>query len=248
MNSQSFLIIPAIDLMDGKAVRLRQGEADKKTIFSDNPADVARQFAGAGAKRIHLVDLDGAFGGKPKNLPVIEQIRAAVDCELELGGGLRTHESIQAALDAGINDAILGTAAAEHPDLFAALAGEFAPNLIAGIDARDGIVVTRGWVQTVDGLPAVDLARQAIQLGVRRVIYTDVATDGMMRGPNLARLQEMAAIEDIEITASGGVTQRSDLEDILALKQPSITGAIVGRAIYEGAIDLKNAIEVCQHG
>ena len=225
------LLYPAIDLMDGQVVRLERGLAEKKTVYSDDPVAMALRWQAAGADWIHLVDLDAAFEGKSRNLEVIRAIAEAVTVPCELGGGMRDAGSIEAGLSTGVRRVIIGTKAAE-PGFLAQAAGAFGPSRLAvGIDAKDGKVAVKGWVETME-LTALDLAREAVTAGIRTIIYTDIATDGMLRGPNLEAMREMAEAVPCDLIASGGV---SGPEDIVALAAiPGIHGAIIGRALYEG--------------
>lgn len=234
-------IIPAIDLAAGKCVRLRQGDMNQRTIYSDAPADMARYWQDQGAEILHLVDLDGAMGGHSANLPTIEAIARAIEIPIELGGGLRTLDDIRRAMGLGIHWAILGTAALHHPEVVEAGVEQFGDRIIVGIDARAGRVAVAGWQET-SGTPAVELARRMEELGVGKLICTDIATDGMMTGPNLESLRTMAEAVQVPVIASGGV---SKLEDVVALKtlEPlGISGVITGKALYEGTLDLKAAI------
>jgi phosphoribosylformimino-5-aminoimidazole carboxamide ribotide isomerase len=236
------LPIPAIDLMDGHVVRLSRGEARAKTVYSDDPVAVARGFEAAGAKRLHVVDLDGAFGGEPKNLASIAAIRRAVTMEIEVGGGLRTAEAVERVLGLGVDYAILGTGALRDRDLVARLAARHGARLIVGIDAREGLIAVEGWVETSD-LKATEFARQLAGLGVGTAIATDIATDGMLTGPNLGFYRELAAAApELKLIASGGVRDIADLEALEGLGLPQLIGAISGRAIYEKTLDLAEAM------
>ena len=225
------LLYPAIDLMDGQVVRLERGLAEKKTVYSDDPVAMALRWQAAGADWIHLVDLDAAFEGKSRNLEVIRAIASAVTVPCELGGGMRDAGSIEAGLSTGVRRVIIGTKAAE-PGFLAQAAGAFGPSRLAvGIDAKDGKVAVKGWVETME-LTALDLAREAVTAGIRTIIYTDIATDGMLRGPNLEAMREMAEAVPCDLIASGGVSGPEDLVALAAI--PGIHGAIIGRALYEG--------------
>jgi phosphoribosylformimino-5-aminoimidazole carboxamide ribotide isomerase len=225
------LLYPAIDLMDGKVVRLQRGLAEKKTIYSDDPVAIARKWEAAGADWIHLVDLDAAFDGKSRNLEVIREIAAAVSVPCELGGGMRDHSSIEAGLGTGVSRVILGTKAAE-PGFLDQMAEAFGPaHLAVGIDAKDGKVAVKGWVETME-LTALELARRAVAAGIRTIIYTDIATDGMLQGPNLAAMREMASEVSCDLIASGGVSGPQDIRNLASV--PGIHGVIIGRALYEG--------------
>jgi phosphoribosylformimino-5-aminoimidazole carboxamide ribotide isomerase len=225
------LLYPAIDLMDGQVVRLERGEAAKKTIYSTDPVAIAKQWEAAGADWIHLVDLDAAFEGKSRNLEIIKAIAAAVSVPCELGGGMRDASSIEAGLATGVQRVIIGTKAAE-PGFLATMAATFGPDHLAvGIDAKEGKVAVKGWVETME-LTALDLAREVVNTGIRTIIYTDIATDGMLQGPNIAAMREMAASVPCDLIASGGVSGPEDLRELATV--PGLHGAIIGRALYEG--------------
>lgn len=235
------LIIPAIDLKDGKCVRLLQGRADAVTEYSDNPVEIAKRWESLGARLIHIVDLDGAFTGNQKNIESIKEIRRAVSVEIEVGGGIRNMERIELLLGLGINRVILGTAAIERPELVREACKRFPQRIIAGIDARDGRVAIKGWVETTD-IKATELALRMQDYGVWGIIYTDISRDGMLSGPNIDAMREMVNTVHIPVIASGGV---SSIEDIKRLKEiKGLYGVITGKALYSGAIDLKEAIKV----
>jgi phosphoribosylformimino-5-aminoimidazole carboxamide ribotide isomerase len=232
-------ILPAIDLKDGKCVRLRQGKADDVTVYGDDPALQARDWREQGGKELHVVDLDGAFAGTPRHVETIRRIIEAFGGPVEVGGGLRTPEAIASVLDAGAARAIIGSAALESPELLSNMVELYGERIAVGIDARDGMVQTRGWVET-SAVKAVDLAAAVAKIGVKTIIYTDTATDGMLQGPNLS---QMAAICDAaptcSITASGGVSSVYDIENLKALERGNLTSAIVGKALYDGKVTLK---------
>jgi phosphoribosylformimino-5-aminoimidazole carboxamide ribotide isomerase len=235
------IILPAIDLMGGRVVRLRQGRKEDVTVYDENPGRVARLWAEGGAGWIHVVDLDGAFEGGPRNLEAINAITASCGVPCELGGGLRTLEHLQTALAAGVRRVILGSRAAESLDFVAQAVETLGSEAVAvGIDAKDGKVAVRGWVETT-GWDALDLARQVVRLGVGTIIYTDVATDGMLTGPNVKAMADMVqALPGTQIIASGGV---SAVHDIRALAEvPGLYGVIVGRALYEGRLTVPEAV------
>jgi len=242
-------IYPAIDLKAGRCVRLLQGRADAETVYHDDPIIPAQAWKEAGTDWLHLVDLDGAFEGSSFNLEAVRRIIALGGLRVQLGGGLRNEEAVSNVLEAGVERAIIGTRACAEPDWTKKLIERFGPERIAvGIDARDGKVATKGWVETTD-TTALDLARKMSELGVRWIIHTDVATDGAMKGPNLEAQREMAvAIPDCKLIASGGVTNSQDLSDLNALTEnhPNIEGVIVGKSLYEGTIDLRTALETHQ--
>jgi phosphoribosylformimino-5-aminoimidazole carboxamide ribotide isomerase len=240
-------VIPAIDLLDGKCVRLYQGDYAQSQVFDDNPVAVAQQWADQGATRLHVVDLDGAKVGRPVNLAAIAAIVKAMPIPVEVGGGLRDRDSVAQLLSLGVRWAILGTVAVEQPDLVATLCGEFPGQIIVGIDARNGQVATKGWLETSTVL-ATDLADRMAKLGAAAIIYTDIHRDGTMQGPNLDALRELAAVIDIPVIASGGVSSVTDLLSLLALEPQGVTGAIVGRAIYTGDVDLRSAIRAVGQG
>lgn len=225
------LLYPAIDLMDGQVVRLERGDAAKKTIYSTDPVAIAKRWEAAGADWIHLVDLDAAFDGKSRNLEVIRAITEAVSVPCELGGGMRDAFSIEAGLATGVRRVIIGTKAAE-PGFLSTTAATFGPERLAvGIDAKEGKVAVKGWVEIME-ITALDLAREAVNTGIRTIVYTDIATDGMLQGPNIAAMREMAESVSCDLIASGGV---SGPEDIRALSTvPGLHGVIIGRALYEG--------------
>ncbi|MBN3962347.1 1-(5-phosphoribosyl)-5-[(5-phosphoribosylamino)methylideneamino]imidazole-4-carboxamide isomerase [Nostoc sp. NMS8] len=240
-------VIPAIDLLEGHCVRLYQGDYDRSQVFSENPADVAKQWVDEGANRLHIVDLDGAKAGKVVNLKAIEAIAHAVSVPIEIGGGLRDRTSVQQIFNLGIQWAILGTIAVEQPQLVQELCQEFPEQIIIGIDARNGRVATRGWLETSEVL-ATQLSVQMQELGAAAIIYTDIHRDGTLRGPNLEALRELAAAISIPIIASGGVSSLTDLLSLLALESQGVNGVIVGRALYTGDILLKEALRAIGPG
>lgn len=240
-------IYPAIDIQGGHCVRLRQGLANESTRYFEDPAEPAKAFAGAGSAWIHVVDLDGAFEGAPKNLAALERI-AATGLKVEFGGGLRTAENVRAVLDAGAARAIVGTKAA-HDDAFVAeLVARFGGEKIAvGIDAKNGFVAVKGWVD-VTTRRATELAGTAARLGVSTIIYTDIATDGMLKGPNFPALEEMLRSTSANVVASGGVSRREDVVRLRGLAETyaNLDGAIVGKAIYEKRVDLRDLLEIAR--
>ena len=233
------IILPAIDLKGGRCVRLRQGRADDVTVYGDDPARQARDWAEQGGRELHVVDLDGAFAGTPRHAEVIRRIIVEFGGPVEVGGGLRTLEALTAVLEAGAARAIIGSAALEDPEFLSRAIEQFGERIAVGIDARDGFVQTRGWVETTS-VKAVDLAQAVARAGVKTIIYTDTATDGMLGGPNLS---QMAAICDAapgcQITASGGVSSPYDIENLKALERANLRAAIVGKALYDGRTTLR---------
>lgn len=235
------IVIPAIDLADGKCVRLRQGDMDQRTVYGDDPAAMARHWQDQGAEILHVVDLDGAMGGRSANLPAIEAIVGAIDIPVELGGGLRTVADVQRVLDLGVHWAIMGTSALRDPEAVQEAVAAYGERTIVGLDARDGRVAVSGWTETSD-VSVLDLAHQMETMGVQRLICTDIATDGMMAGPNIEGLRVLAEAVGIGVIASGGVSRLEDIIALKALEPLGVIGAITGKAIYEGTLDLKAAI------
>lgn len=235
------LVIPAIDLKDGQCVRLRQGLMDQSTVFSDDPVATARQWAEQGARRLHLVDLNGAFEGEPINAGAVEAITAALpELPVQIGGGIRSLETIERYLSAGVSAVIIGTKAVKDPGFVHEACNGFPGKIIVGIDAREGLVATDGWAE-VSTVKAVDLARSFEAVGVSAIIYTDIARDGMMQGVNVDATLNMARASSIPVIASGGITHIDDIRGLAQYTGQGIIGAITGRAIYEGSLDLREA-------
>lgn len=239
------IVIPAIDLKGGRCVRLRQGRAEDETVYSDDPVAMARRWQSEGAQRLHVVDLDGAFSGRPSHCDVIARITQALDIPVEVGGGLRTDDDIARVLDAGASCAIVGTRAFADPDSLATSVQRFGDKLAVGIDACDGRVQVKGWVETTPML-AVDLARKADALGVSLLIVTDTATDGMMTGTNVEVMDTMCSMVSCRVIASGGVTSPKDIMNLKTMNRENLMGAIVGKALYEGTTTLKAMQEACR--
>ena len=231
------LLIPAIDLKEGKCVRLRQGRMEDDTVFSDNPVEVAGRWVEAGAKRIHLVDLDGAFAGKPRNAEVVTAIaKAYPNLPVQIGGGIRDEATIQAYLDAGVQYVIIGTKAVQDPQFVRDMASKFPGHVMVGLDAKDGKVATDGWA-TVSEFDVIELATQFQNDGVVAIIYTDISRDGMMQGVNVEATARLARAISIPVIASGGITNLDDIHALGKVANDGIMGAITGRAIYEGTLD-----------
>ncbi len=233
------MVIPAVDLRGGRCVRLRQGRPEAETVFSDDPLAVARAWAQQGAPRLHVVDLDGAFAGTPKQLGLIEEIARGIPVPVEAGGGLRSLEAVETLLASGARWAMLGTRAALDPSFLEEACRRFAGRIIVAVDASDGRVAVDGWTQRLD-IPAVDLARRAAQAGAAEILYTDIARDGTETGPNLSSTAAVAAAAGLPLLASGGVGSLEDLRRLARI--PGVIGAVVGRALYTGAVDLKQAL------
>ncbi len=232
------MIMPAIDLKDGKCVRLRQGLAEEVTVYSDDPAAMARHWQDEGGRYLHVVDLDGAFQGRPMHLEILREIVAAIGIPVEVGGGLRTDADIEKVLDTGVDRVILGTRACEFPEQIEDLTGRYGGSRIAvGIDARDGMVQTKGWVETTD-VRATDLARKMEDAGVGTIIYTDTARDGMLEGVNVVQMGEICAAVDCDVVASGGVSTAEDIMALAALGLENLVGAIVGKALYDKTVSV----------
>ena len=237
------IIFPAIDLRGGKCVRLFKGDFSRETIFSDNPSAVAVKWEELGAKYLHVVDLDGALRGKSINRAAIRSILSAVHIPVELGGGIRSLDDIEAALTLGIQRVILGSAAVENPDLVKTAWEKFGERVIVAIDARDGIVATQGW-ESSGGISAVKLAKQMAACGIKTAIYTDIARDGTLQGINLEATIELAKESGLKVIASGGVSSLDDIRQVKEHEADGLEGVIVGQAIYTGRIDLSRALAI----
>jgi phosphoribosylformimino-5-aminoimidazole carboxamide ribotide isomerase len=234
------VVIPAIDIKDGRCVRLRQGDMAAETVYSDDAASMARYWEEAGARMIHVVDLNGAVEGEPKNFPHIEAVRKAVGVEVQVGGGIRTLSMVRQYLNAGVSRIVLGTAALTDRKLLDDACGEFPRRILLGLDARDGLVAVKGWT-SVSETTAVDLLKQLSGYPIGAVIYTDIARDGMLGGPNLIALGEIAARSPFPVIASGGISRIEDLQAVESLG-PQVVGAIVGKAFYDGKLDYRTAV------
>lgn len=242
------IVFPAIDIRGGRCVRLIEGRFDKETVFADNPADMARKWAAAGAEYLHVVDLDGALAGKSVNLEVVRTIIATVNIPVQLGGGIRTLANIEQVLNAGVSRVILGSVAVRSPELVREACRQFGSQIVVGIDARDGQAAVDGW-EVSGGVGAEELARKMAAAGVARIIYTDISRDGTLQGVNVAATASLAKAAGIPVIASGGV---KSIDDITALKaanaEGGIEGVIVGKAIYTGAVDVAAAIRLAKEG
>ena len=237
----SLTVIPAIDLKDGKCVRLRQGRMDQETVFSDDPVATAQRWVDAGARRLHIVDLNGAVAGRPVNAQAVEAIaRKFPKLPIQVGGGIRDEDTIQAYLDAGVRYVILGTKAVNAPHFVGDVCAEFPGHIIVGLDAKDGKVAIDGWSK-LSGHDVIDLARRYQNDGVDAIVYTDIGRDGMMTGVNVEATKKLASAISIPVIASGGITNVEDIRKLCAISDSGIVGAITGRALYEGTLDLAAA-------
>lgn len=231
-------IYPAIDIIDGACVRLVQGDYSQKTKFADDPCEIAMRWQNEGGEFIHIVDLDGARNGEMSNFDLIVRIADKLNIPIEVGGGVRNMDCVEKYLDNGVNRVIIGTSALSNPDFVKEAVSKYGERIVVGIDAKDGMVAVNGW-EEVSTTSAIDLAKQMEKIGVKTIIYTDIATDGMLKGPNVQAMKEMTEAVSIDVVASGGV---SSVDDIARLKDTGVEGAIVGKALYTDALCLKDAI------
>ena len=241
------IILPAIDLKEGACVRLEQGLMEKDTVYNDDPGAQARIWQDQGGELLHIVDLDGAFAGVPKNKEAIKAIVNAIDIPCELGGGVRDLQTIEAYLELGVDRIILGTIAKENPQLVAEACRKFPGHIVVGIDAKGGLVAVRGWADVTEK-KATELAKEMEGFGVEAIIYTDIARDGMMQGPNIEATQALAEAINIPVIASGGVSSLDDIRNLLKIEASGVSGVITGKAIYSGALDLREAVALAKGG
>ncbi|MDO4921430.1 MAG: 1-(5-phosphoribosyl)-5-[(5-phosphoribosylamino)methylideneamino]imidazole-4-carboxamide isomerase [Phascolarctobacterium sp.] len=239
------IIYPAIDIRGGRCVRLTEGRFDAETVFADDPAEMALKWAACGAQWLHLVDLDGALAGEGKNLPVIERILQSVKLPVQLGGGIRNMQAIDKLLTLGVQRVILGSAAVKNPELVAEACRQYPGHIAVGIDAKNGDVAIEGWGRG-SGVPAVELAKQMAAYGVDKIIFTDISRDGMLSGVNAEATAALARACGIEIIASGGVASLEDIRRVKAVEADGVTGCIIGKAIYTGAVDLREALALAK--
>ena len=243
----TMLLFPAIDLKEGKAVRLLQGRMEDSTVYSDDPVALAKEFESQGAEYLHIVDLNGAFTGKPVNDEIIRRIVGSVAMKIQVGGGIRTMERITELLELGVERVILGTIAVKNSELVAEAARRYGKRVIVGIDAKGGLVAVQGWAETTE-MRAINLGKAMKAMGVESVVFTDIARDGMLQGPNMESTVQMAQETGLSVIASGGITTLEDLRDLQveALKGVSLEGAITGKALYSGAFTLREALEAAR--
>ncbi|ATW23407.1 1-(5-phosphoribosyl)-5-[(5-phosphoribosylamino)methylideneamino]imidazole-4-carboxamide isomerase [Candidatus Formimonas warabiya] len=237
------MMIPAIDIRSGKCVRLVEGKRHRETIYADDPVGVAKAWEEAGAEMIHLVDLDGAFAGSPQNLPVVEAVIKGIRIPVQLGGGIRKMATMEKVLALGVNRVILGTAAVSHTALVAAACARFGERIVVGIDSKKGLVSIEGWEATVPKTD-VELGREMKKLGLARVVYTDTCRDGTLQGPNIEAAVRLAKESGLKVIVSGGVSSLEDLKKIKQMEHHGLEGVIMGKALYEGAVDLRDAIKL----
>ena len=236
-------VIPAIDLKGGKCVRLFQGKADRETVYYENPLEVALMWEQKGARRLHMVDLDGAFQGSPQNKAVIKEIASALQIPIQMGGGIRKEETVEELLSLGISRVIIGTAAVDNPGLVERLVETYGEKIMVGVDAQDGLVAVKGWVEA-STLKALDLVKQMEQLGIKEVVYTDISRDGTLQGPNFDSTREIAENTGLKIIASGGVSSLEDIKKAKELEGVGISGIIVGQALYTEKFTLEEALKI----
>lgn len=239
------LILPAIDLRNGKCVRLVEGKVEKETIYSDNPAEMAQKWQSKGAKMLHLVDLDGAFAGEPRNLESVQQILAAIDIPVELGGGIREIETVERVLGLGVHRVILGSVAINNPELVKEACAKYKERIVLGVDAKDGMVAIHGWGETASKT-AIQLAMEMKAYGVERVIFTDISRDGTHKGVNIDSTRELAEKTGLAVIASGGVSTLADIDAVKAIEKFGVEGVITGKAIYDGTIELEEALKIAE--
>ncbi|MDY7033524.1 MAG: 1-(5-phosphoribosyl)-5-[(5-phosphoribosylamino)methylideneamino]imidazole-4-carboxamide isomerase [Thermodesulfobacteriota bacterium] len=237
------IVIPAIDLKQGKCVRLLQGDMNRSTIFSDDPAEVAKKWEDKGAELIHVVDLDGSFAGSPRNKEKIEEILRTVKVPIQLGGGIRDLATIDQYMEMGINRVILGTVALEKPELVKEACTQHPGGIVVGIDAKDGLIAVRGWTE-ITGKKAVDIGKEMEEFGVAAFVFTDIKRDGMQTGPNIQRTQELARSVSVPVIASGGVNTITDIENMILIEKDGVIGIIVGRALYSKSLRLEDAVKL----
>lgn len=239
------LIIPAIDIRGGNCVMLKQGKIEDETVYSKDPAFMAKLWQAKGAQRLHVVDLDGAFNGVPQNLDIIRKIRAQVEIPIEVGGGIRSLKSIDALFEIGIDHVIIGTLAVYNPDILRQALEKYGTRIIGAVDARDNNVAIGGWKDTTQ-INAIELAQKLKGMGIAELIYTDIAKDGMMAGPNVPAIRAMAQRTGMKVIASGGVSRLQDITELKAFEQEGVVGAIIGKALYTDDIKMEDALKIAE--
>ena len=239
------LVIPAVDIKNGRCVRLVQGRKEDETVFSDDPVAMAEKWARAGAELIHVIDLDGAFEKSPQNYDAIKRILQTIDIPIQLGGGIRDEQTADLFLDMGVQKVIIGTEAIKNPAWVERIAGKHSGRVVVGIDARNGLVAIEGWTETT-ATKAVDLAKRFEDCGIAAINFTDILRDGMQTGPNIEQTRNLAEAVDIPVVASGGVATIKDIQDLLPLESCGVIGVITGKALYSGSLDFKEALAVAQ--
>ncbi len=239
------LIIPAVDIKNGRCVRLYQGRMDTETVFSDDPSIMAKRWADEGAEIIHVVDLDGAVEKNPRNLGSIQKIIDSINARVQVGGGIRNQETVKMLFEMGVNRIVIGTKAIQNPKFVKDACKAFPGQIIVGIDARDGMVAIEGWTKTTQ-IKALDLAKQYEDCGVAAINFTDIHRDGMKTGPNIRETRHLAEAISIPVVASGGVSTIKDIQNLMALEAVGVVGIITGRALYSGSLNLKDAIEIAK--
>lgn len=237
------IVIPAVDIKSGKCVRLLQGRMEDETVFSDDPAEMAKRWNDDGAKIIHVVDLDGAFAKSPQNLSSIKKIIKSVDADIQVGGGVRNNETIRMYIELGVKKVVIGTEAIRNPSFIVQVCEEYPGRIVIGIDSRNGMVAIEGWAETTQ-TRAIDLAKQFEEYGPAAINFTDINRDGMQKGPNIEQTRRLAKSTTIPVVASGGVSTIEDIKNLTLLEDDGVTGVITGRALYSGTLNLKEAIAV----
>lgn len=239
------LLIPALDLRDGFCVRLVQGDMSSEIVYSDEPVEMAKQWEDMGASYLHIVDLDGAFTGTPQNLEIVKDIVKNINIPVQMGGGIRCYDAVKEVLNIGVDRVILGTAAIVSNELITKCLKDFGERIAVGIDGRDGMVAIEGWESTVE-MTVFDLAQEIDKLGVKRIIFTDTRRDGTLRGPNIDATKKIAEVSGLKVIASGGVSSVEDLYKLKELEAYGVDGVIMGKALYSGAVHLKEALEILE--
>ena len=240
-------IIPAIDIKGGRCVRLYQGQMDQETVYSENPIEVAQKWQDMGASMLHIVDLDGAVTGTPVNFGIIEKMISSLAIKVQVGGGIRDAETVEKYLSIGTGRVIIGTAAAKNIEFVWGMSGFYTARIVIGIDAKDGMVAVKGWTEVTE-MDAIELAKKFEGIGIGAIVYTDISRDGTLTGPNIKSVEKFASSVKIPVIASGGVSKIDDIKALCNMKFPPLEGVIIGKALYSGAVDLREAIKVAGEG